>query len=110
MPPPLKDEVQEVTPKSGDEVPAPKDAVVDVPIDLEEVAQAKVNQHQAQAYALINQSMTLLVEVKDAKGMADLLREAFARFDDAGCQPAVTDGPGRTYNVGFYDVKLTGRW
>ena len=94
-----------------DDAPPPQndgeilDDVTNIPADLEDAAQATVKRHQEKAYMLVDQSVQILVEAKDAKGMSDLLRATLAKFDDAGCQP---DAPGQSYNVGFYDVKLSG--
>ena len=47
-----------------------------MPPDAEETARATtIAKYQGQAYVLVDQSVQLVLETKDAKAMADLLRE-----------------------------------
>ena len=93
-------------PKKGSESkadnPQDEDDVAYMPPDAEETAQAVIKKYQEQAYVLVDQSVQLVVEAKDAKAMADLLRESWAKF---GIDPV---GENPLYDIGVYDIKLSG--
>ena len=73
-----------------------------MPPDAEETAQATIAKYQQQAYVLVDQSVQLVVEAKDAKAMADLLCESWAKI---GIEPV---GENPVYNIGVYDIKMSG--
>ena len=81
------------------------DDVTYIPPDLEEMAQATIAKYQSQAYVLIDQSVQLLVEAKDGKAMADLLREAWQRFDLPAQGPANICGSGRVHELTTTNIK-----
>ena len=93
-------------PKKGSESkadnPQDEDDVAYMPPDAEETAQAVIKKYQEQAYVLVDQSVQLVVEAKDAKAMADLLRESWAKF---GIDPV---GENPLYDIGVYDIKMSG--
>ena len=93
-------------PKKGSESkadnPQDEDDVAYMPPDAEETAQAVIKKYQEQAYVLVDQSVQLVVEAKDAKTMADLLRESWAKF---GIDPV---GENPLYDIGVYDIKMSG--
>ena len=93
-------------PKTGSESkadnPQDEDDVAYMPPDAEETAQAVIKKYQEQAYVLVDQSVQLVVEAKDAKAMADLLRESWAKF---GIDPV---GENPLYDIGVYDIKMSG--
>ena len=93
-------------PKKGSESkadnPQDEDDVAYMPPDAEETAQAVIKKNQEQAYVLVDQSVQLVVEAKDAKAMADLLRESWAKF---GIDPV---GENPLYDIGVYDIKMSG--
>lgn len=93
-------------PKKGSESkadnPQDEDDVAYMPPDAEETAQAMIKKYQEQAYVLVDQSVQLVVEAKDAKAMADLLRESWAKF---GIDPV---GENPLYDIGVYDIKMSG--
>ena len=82
--------------------PQDEDDVTYMPPDAEETAQATIAKYQQQAYVLVDQSVQLVVEAKDPKAMADLLRESWAKI---GIE-AVGENP--LYNIGVYDIKMSG--
>ena len=93
-------------PKKGSESkadnPQDEDDVAYMPPGAEETAQAVIKKYQEQAYVLVDQSVQLVVEAKDAKAMADLLRESWAKF---GIDPV---GENPLYDIGVYDIKMSG--
>ena len=93
-------------PKKGSESkadnPQDEDDVAYMPPDAEETAQAMIKKYQEQAYVLVDQSVQLVVEAKDVKAMADLLRESWAKF---GIDPV---GENPLYDIGVYDIKMSG--
>ena len=116
----VKDELESIkealAPKKDDspsqEVKEPADSLVPddddvtyIPPDLEEMAQATIAKYQSQAYVLIDQSVQLLVEAKDGKAMADLLREAWKRFDLPAQGPANICGSGRVHELTTTNIK-----
>ena len=76
-----------------------------VPANADEAAEATIKQYQEQAYTMIDQSITLVVECKDEPDNVEMLRTAIKAFDIA---PAVVEGSARTYDVAVYDSKLSG--
>lgn len=116
----VKDELESIkealAPKKADgpspEVVDPADSLVPddddviyIPRDLEEMAQATIAKYQSQAYVLIDQSVQLLVEARDGKAMADLLREAWQRFDLPAQGPANICGSGRVHELTTTNIK-----
>ena len=82
--------------------PQDEDDVTYMPPDAEETAQATIAKYQQQSYVLVDQSVQLVVEAKDPKAMADLLRESWAKI---GIEPV---GENPLYNLGVYDIKMSG--
>ena len=60
-----------------------------------------IRKFQDQARLLVQQSAQIIVEPKDEKALADLLRKAFAGIEVA---PAIVEGLNRTYDIGVYDI------
>ena len=89
--------------KSKADSPQDEDDVAYMPPDAEETARATtIAKYQGQAYVLVDQSVQLVLETKDAKAMADLLRESWAKF---GIEPV---GETPLYDIGVYDIKMSG--
>ena len=101
---PKKEDSDEPTKDSESKADSPQDEddVAYMPPDAEETAQATIAKYQEQAYVLVDQSVQLVVEAKDAKAMADLLRESWAKF---GIEPV---GENPAYDIGVYDIKMSG--
>ena len=76
-----------------------------IPASADEVAGATIKQYQEQAFTIIDQSITLIVEAKDELGNVEMLRSAINAFD---IPPPVVEGSARTYDIAFYDSKLNG--
>ena len=71
----------------------------------EEVAATTIKQFQEQAFSIVDQSTTFLVEAKDEPANVELLRSIIRSFD-LPSQPA--NGNNKTYDIGVYDCKLAG--
>ena len=88
-----------------DTKPELRDAVTYVPPDVDQGNAAIIMRIQDIATTYVDQSLILLVEDKDETAFAQTLRLARQKLR---LDPAVTDGPYRTYNFGYYDIKLSG--
>ena len=70
-----------------------------------EAAEATIKQYQEQAFTIIDQSITLVVESNDEPGTVEMLRAAMKSFD---IPIPVVEGNARTYYIAIYDSKLNG--
>ena len=70
-----------------------------------EAAEATIKQYQEQAFTIIDQSITLVVESNDEPGNVEMLRTAMKSFD---IPAPVVEGNARTYDIAIYDSKLNG--
>ena len=100
--------------RKQEELPASDEEQVDADVIMDEVQRAPagddaakktVKKYQELAFALVDQSVRFVVEPKEEKALADMLRDALGAFDVG---PAVVEGRERTYDLGVYDVKACG--
>ena len=70
-----------------------------------EAAEATIKQYQEQAFTIIDQSITLVVESNDEPSNVEMLRAAMKSFD---LPSPVVEGNARTYDIAIYDSKLNG--
>lgn len=85
--------------------PRLQNQVTYIPSNATDDAAVQIKKYQHLATQMVEQSVVLIVEPKDAKTLATVLRESRATL---GLQPPVTEGMSRTYDIGIYDVKMCG--
>ena len=96
-------------PEDQDQGPDPSEEIRDhvtfVPPSADEAAETTIKQYQEQAFTIIDQSITLLIEAKDEPANVEMLRSAINAFD---IPSPVVEGSARTYDIAIYDSKLNG--